>query len=176
MNLPLPHTATQAEILAYLARTTERYLEVGVQEGRSLETVLTNAKHLDEIALCDTWGSVSGGSGRGNHNHITALLSRCEWGGYTTYLDGDSREQLPGFSSVSLPYDLVHIDGGHSEDVAASDLKYGWRLCSHVMVVHDVSMQGVWLSLFAFLQTTPGIHVQLFVGGHGTAVLSRINP
>lgn len=177
---PLSVKLAQDEILKYLAEHARRYLEVGVQEGLSLD-IVCRAASLEHATLCDTWGTVSGGTGRGNHDHIEALLERLPRGhrpATVTYLDGDSRQRLPQIWVPMLTkdmFDLVHIDGGHSYDVAASDLKYGWDLCSDTMVVHDICMEDVWRAFYEFAQRDLVItnDVKCFYGGHGTAVVRR---
>jgi len=166
---------TQPELLVFYAVGCRSYLEVGVQEGRSLAAVVRGARgKIATVTLCDDWDRTSGGSGRGSHAHIVAMLDAMpefDSGVGVRFLDGDSRQTLP----VEVgSYDLVHIDGGHSYDVAASDLQHGWRLCGRRMLVHDISFKDVWTALYEFLQTATGVvSVRCFFGGHGTAVLER---
>jgi hypothetical protein len=163
------HLLTQAEILALLAPEARSYLEVGVQEGRSLGIVLDAGRSIRRVLLCDSWGNESGGSGRGNHDHIDRLLDG--WPGRLAFLDGDSRETLPNVESD--PYDLVHIDGGHGYDVVISDLRHGWRLCAAAMVVHDIAFPEVWRAFCDFAGEAEGLTVGCYFGGHGTAVVRR---
>lgn len=166
---------TQHELLDRLACSpnTRSYLEVGVQEGKSLMKVLAHG-HVTRVALCDTWGSVSGGSGRGDGDHIRLLLNGLILSKRPIkidFLDGDSKVQLP---LVNDRFDLVHIDGGHDYETALSDMREGWRVCMKTMVVHDVSMPEVWRALFEFGRITlTDESVRIFFGGHGTAVIER---
>lgn len=162
---------TQAELLTRYALGTHTYLEVGVQEGRSLFYVC-GVTHIERMALCDSWGTDSGGSGRGDHAHIEVLIDG--WNEETrpdsvTFLDGDSRELLPRFNET---FELVHIDGGHSYEVALSDLCEGWRLCSHIMLVHDISFPEVWRAVCDFM-SDKNFMIECHFGGHGTAVLAK---
>lgn len=165
--------AAQDELLAELARGIDSYLEVGVQEGESLRIVLTHGQPRS-VVLCDTWGRESGGTGRGNADHILRMLreDRSLFAPELTVLSEDSRTALPRLGGR---FDLVHIDGGHSLDVAASDLRHGWRLCSGVMVVHDIEFtEGVWPAFFRFMQDMKDpCDLRCHFGGHGTAVLRR---
>lgn len=168
----LTFRSTQAEVLAELARKARSYLEVGVQEGRSLALVLTARPAPARLVLCDDWGTDSGGTGRGSHEHLRPLLE--DFHGEVEFLDGDSRETLP---RLLVPFDLVHIDGGHSYEVASSDLQHGWRLCRRWMLVHDITFPEVWRALCEFAQGATGpMTVEVYFGGHGTAVVRRAEP
>lgn len=164
--------ATQAEVLAALAGGCRTFLEVGVQEGRTTELVCWSSGALDLAVLCDDWGSTSGGTGRGSGAHIERRLNQIPCRPkQVRYLNGDSRVMLP---QQEDRFDLVHIDGGHSYEVASSDLKHGWRLCAHDMVVHDISFADVWRAFYEFLSSARDVaQVQCFFGGHGTAVVRR---
>jgi hypothetical protein len=164
----------QHEILTELAKSTDSYLEIGVQEGHSLKAVLGSNPTIDRLLLCDSWGRDSGGSGRGSHFHIIDLLDQLKWAGSRLdFLDGDSRETLPPMYKLFTPFELVHVDGGHSYEVASSDLDYGWRLCSKRMVVHDVVFTEVYRALCEFLNAQTNVSINLFHGGHGTAIIER---
>lgn len=171
----LSFMTTQHELLSALALDARHYLEVGVQEGKSLEVVLRNRSALQTVTLCDTWGSESGGSGRGSHDHILNDPFFKSHKDNFAFLDGDSRVLLPMLlPECSRRFDLVHIDGGHSYDVASCDLQNGWQLCGGVMVVHDICMTEVWRAFYNFCQVTDDIHqMYVFFGGHGTAVMER---
>jgi len=50
---------------------------------------------------------------------------------------GDSRETVPKTAGEKV-YDLIHVDGGHDEDVVRSDLKNIRRLCGdHTIIISD---------------------------------------
>lgn len=100
------------------------YLEVGVREGDSLIRVL---KHVcpSKLYLCDDWGVVAGGTGRGNHNHIAALLDEQALNLNPVYLDGDSHVLL---KTVFESFQFITIDGDHSEEGAVKDLNDCWPL------------------------------------------------
>jgi hypothetical protein len=102
------------------------YLEIGVSHGDSLRVVL-NQCEPKYITLNDEWGSDSGGQSLGGHGHITALLSELKYGGRATYLDGSSHDQLPRHFFTRF-YDLITVDGDHSENGAWLDLLDAWPL------------------------------------------------
>jgi hypothetical protein len=168
--IQVPHPQTlQVDLLRHLAPSARSYLEVGVQEGLSLIAVCEANRALERIVLCDTWGSDSGGTGRGSNAHIAAMLPMLT-PARVQFLDGDSRVMLP---ALTASFDLVHIDGGHDYPVALSDLREGWRVCVSTMIVHDISFPGVWAALWELGQTLTHAHTELYFGGHGTAVIRR---
>ena len=103
----------------------ESYLEIGVREGDSLKIVLQHAKPA-RIYLCDTYGTGYGGSGRGSHDHIAALIKEIGYGGEVNYLDGDSTVLVPRLPLESM--DLIMVDGDHSATGAMADLENCYRL------------------------------------------------
>jgi hypothetical protein len=102
------------------------YLEIGVQEGKSVQLVVKSAPSLCFMTLIDTWGTEHGGTGRGGHNHISLMLEQEKYRGYTRFLDGSSHEILPTMRGEL--YDLILVDGDHSEFGATSDLADSWHL------------------------------------------------
>lgn len=102
------------------------YFEIGVSRGESLEVVLSNCTP-DHLTLCDEWGSESGGQSLKSHAHITELLNRLGYWGEVKYLDGSSHDLLPR-QFFGRQYDLITVDGDHSEDGARSDLNDCWPL------------------------------------------------
>lgn len=135
------------ELLAALAKDAMSYLEIGVQEGDSLAAVVRTNLSID-VALCDTWGGESGGTGRGDHAHIERRLDMIGHVGDRLYLDGKSEDLVP---NLRVLFDLVHIDGDHSVEGARGDLLRCWPLTRKWLVVHDQFFQGVRDATFEFL-------------------------
>ncbi|MHC4463552.1 MAG: class I SAM-dependent methyltransferase [Planctomycetota bacterium] len=115
-------------------------LEIGVRDGFMLSHLINENENLDQFLLCDTWGATYGGSNRGNHNHISALLQ--ELGRTTsriTFLDGDSHSLIPAHfcSHPEAVYDVCIIDGDHSGDGLWRDLV---NTVDHgnVLIAHDL--------------------------------------
>lgn len=95
------------------------YLEIGCREGDSLRRVVKANQSLERIVVCDTWGGVYGGTGRGSHQHIESLLASLGYAGSVRFLDGDSRVLIP---TLSCKFDLILVDGDHSDEGAEADL------------------------------------------------------
>lgn len=120
------------------ANYPERYLEIGTREGGSLVVVLENAPTLRRVVCADTWGGEWGGSGRGSHDHIDKLLSLRLYAGSVEYLDGDSKATIP---TLRETFDLVLVDGDHSEEGGRADLENTWPLVAPggCLVFHDIT-------------------------------------
>lgn len=110
------------ELLQQSARVLQPvvYLEVGVNEGRSLAAVLQVCRP-SMLILCDNWGSEFGGTGRGNHDHVEEMLR--DYSGSVKWLDGDSHMLLPQLRET---VDLALVDGDHSAAGALADLQDVW--------------------------------------------------
>jgi predicted O-methyltransferase YrrM len=122
-------------LLAEYASTTkpDSYLEVGTQEGNSIRAVL-GAHRIRRLVICDDWGNAAGGTGRGNHNHILPIVEGVE---SVTFFDGNSHETL---KRIREQFDLITVDGDHSESGAEEDLKDCWRLLKRggVLMMDDL--------------------------------------
>lgn len=120
------------------ANYPERYLEIGTREGGSLAVVLENAPTLRRVVCADTWGGEWGGSGRGSHDHIDKLLALRLYAGSAEYLDGDSKATIP---TLRETFDLVLVDGDHSEEGGRADLENTWPLVAAggCLVFHDIT-------------------------------------
>jgi predicted O-methyltransferase YrrM len=127
-GLPAAYHPSETEVLGDIARKMrpESYLEIGVAEGGSLVAFLFAAQgSVKRITLCDPWGKESCGSGRGSHTHIDILLKRIGYDGTVQYLDGDSNVLIP---QLTDKFDVIFIDGDHSEKSAGTDLLNCWPL------------------------------------------------
>jgi len=98
------------------------YLEIGVREGDSLRAVLDSSPAIERVVCADNWGGSYGGTGRGGHGHIEEIVSRYGSGVQSLrFLDGDSKETVPTLAGQR--FDLILVDGDHSWDGAAADLR-----------------------------------------------------
>lgn len=122
------HQYAIREAISRVCGKSESYLEVGVNEGTSLEVAIKECPTIKSITLVDMWGLDYGGTGRGNHNHIEQFLKEWGYAGETRFLDGNSHNILPRLIQDGMEYDLVTIDGDHSEEGGKKDLWDGWAL------------------------------------------------
>jgi len=140
-----PAKLDHRSFITYIAVNSkaESFLEIGVRDGDSTLAALKSG-YLKNLILCDTWGGSHGGTNRGNHSHIEKKL--LNYSGKVLYLDGYSKEQIPGkFDLHSI--DMTHVDGDHSTSEALIDFQIVWPLTKIVMVVHDIFMPSVWIAL-----------------------------
>jgi predicted O-methyltransferase YrrM len=114
------------------------YLEIGTRDGDSLRIVLEHAHTLELVCCADTWGGEWGGTGRGGHDHIDAMLASMLFVGEVRYLDGDSKQTIP---TLTETFDLILVDGDHSEEGGRADLENVWPLCAPggCIVFHDIT-------------------------------------
>lgn len=133
------------DVLRLLSVEAMSYVEIGVREGGSLLSVIS-ASSLTSLTLCDTWGTESGGTGRGNHDHISQLLKINNYTGNVAYLDKQS--QTVDWSSLPN-WDLANIDGSHLSNDAYMDMMSIWPKVN-TMVVHDISFPSVWSAVIRF--------------------------
>jgi Methyltransferase domain len=117
------------------------YLEIGVDGGGSLKTVLSMC-HPKRIILADCWNPKYSGHGITSNKHIKKVLGFHKYTGETIYLDGDSKETIPKFilDYPIKPVELILIDGDHSLEGALTDLLNCWPLLADdgVLVVDDI--------------------------------------
>lgn len=142
------------------------YLEIGVQEGKSVLVAIQSAPSISFMTLIDTWGTEHGGTGRGGHNHIAIMLEEAKYHGYARYLDGSSHTILP--TMLGEQYDMILVDGDHSKDGAPLDLRQSWPLLkpNGILLFDDLTcppyphMIETW---HYFINATPDAHELIFV-------------
>lgn len=104
------------------------YLEIGVDGGGSLETVIGAMKTpLERIVLCDKW-NWDVHPYLHDFNHIYKVLDNCGVNRKQTsveFRDGDSKLTVP---KIRETFDLITVDGDHSAEGGAADLQNTWPL------------------------------------------------
>ncbi len=100
-----------------------RYLEIGVRRGRSACAVASLAPTCD-LALFDMWIQDYAGMENPGPAFVRAELARVGHSGLCEFVDGDSHETLPRYFSDNpdATFDLITVDGDHSDDGATRDL------------------------------------------------------
>lgn len=156
-----------------LSPGVRRYLEVGCREGDSLRQIVANSPAIERVVVCDMWGPMYGGTGRGGHDHIDAMLNGFAYAGERLFLDGDSKELVP---TLREEFDLVLVDGDHSPAGARADLINCWPLVASggQLVFHDIchhAHPGLRALFHAFMdnQRDCGARHEI-LEGHGLAV------
>jgi len=165
----------QPDFLAYIAgvMAPKTYLEVGVRDGDSVFAVLRGTGTINKLILCDNWGYVHGGTGRGSHDFVAGKL-KPKFSGEVQYLDGNSSELLPTLQPRAA--DMSHVDGDHSVEGELSDLRLVWPRTRSVMVVHDIYMPSVWEAISTFLQEVVKqvSRTEMALGDTGTIAIWRV--
>ncbi|MBN1536758.1 MAG: class I SAM-dependent methyltransferase [Anaerolineales bacterium] len=113
----------------------ERYLEIGVRRGRSVCVVSRGCPTVDIYAF-DMWAPDYAGMPNPGPDFVQSELVRHGHQGKIIFTNGDSHHTLPEFfkQNPGLIFDLITVDGDHSEQGAWDDLK---------MVVPHLSPGGI---------------------------------
>jgi predicted O-methyltransferase YrrM len=99
------------------------YLEIGVRRGRSLAMVSAVAPTCG-IAGFDMWMPDYAGMPNPGPDFVTNELAQLGHQGPLELISGDSHETVPKFFDEypDTRFDLINVDGDHSEDGARADL------------------------------------------------------
>ncbi len=102
----------------------QNYLEIGVRRGRSMAVV---GATTPECHLCgfDLWTPNYAGMENPGPDFVITELKQLEHIGGLTLISGDSKETVPQFLNdhIELYFDLITVDGDHSEEGARTDLE-----------------------------------------------------
>lgn len=119
-----------ADVVTVLAAATRllrpsSYLEIGVRRGRSMAVVAAGAP-TSLILGVDLWQAGYASMENPGPDHVRAELQRVGHTGALELIRGDSHEVLPHVFAErpELSFDLILIDGDHSERGARRDLRF----------------------------------------------------
>jgi predicted O-methyltransferase YrrM len=121
------------------------YLEIGVRRGRSLAMVASQAPAC-HIVGCDLFIEGYAGMDNPGPDFVRAELARIGFSGRLDFLVGDSHEVLPDYfrTHPDAFFDLITVDGDHSETGALADLQTVMprMKIGGVLIFDDVSNHG----------------------------------
>lgn len=140
----------------------QSYLEIGVDGGGSLRTVLETAQRHryvpGRIDLCDLWTGHAGHTFK-DFEHIKPILA--QFSAHATFHPGDSGVTVP---NIRGPFDLILVDGDHSFEGAYTDLTNAWPLLrvGGMLVLDDLGhavYPGVHEAYRLWLANTEGVEM-----------------
>jgi predicted O-methyltransferase YrrM len=107
---------------AQLARPM-RYLEIGVRRGRSMAMVAATCPECDIVGF-DLWQTDYAGMPNPGPDLVIAEMKKLGYRGRLELISGNSHETLPRYlrQHPNIYFDLVTVDGDHSEKGAMLDL------------------------------------------------------
>ncbi len=118
-----------ADLLTFLYASAKliaprNYLEIGVRRGRSLAVIAATCPSCDIYGF-DMWMADYAGMPNPGPDFVAEELREIGFGGSLNLISGDSHETVPGFFAErpELTFDLINVDGDHSELGARADLE-----------------------------------------------------
>jgi predicted O-methyltransferase YrrM len=121
------------------------YLEIGVRRGRSLAMLASQAPAC-HIVGCDMFIAGYAGMDNPGPDFVRAELARIGFAGQLDFLVGDSHHVLPAYfrTHPDAFFDVVTVDGDHSEAGAVADLQTVMPRVKigGVLIFDDVSNQS----------------------------------
>jgi predicted O-methyltransferase YrrM len=102
----------------------QSYLEIGVRRGRSMAMVAATCPECDIVGF-DQWIADYAGMPNPGSDFVRAEMAKLGFAGRLQLIDGNSHETLPRFFAEHPDtfFDLITVDGDHSKQGAAQDLR-----------------------------------------------------
>jgi hypothetical protein len=158
----------------------ETYLEIGVRRGRSMAMVVHESPACD-IAGFDMWIQDYGGMENPGPDFVRAEMGRAGHTGVLELVVGNSHDTVPRYLAErpDAYFDLVTVDGDHSESGAEADLRTVMPRVKRggALVFDDIShpqhpeLAGVWERV---VRRDPRFNCWEFTGlGYGVGVAIR---
>jgi predicted O-methyltransferase YrrM len=118
-----------ADLLTFLQAATRlvkprNYLEIGVRRGRSMAIVAASEPQCDLYGF-DMWVQNYAGMPNPGPEFVKEEMKRLGHQGSLEMVSGDSHVTVPAFlkANPNLSFDLINVDGDHSESGARADLE-----------------------------------------------------
>lgn len=152
-------------VLYAAAKTIQprNYLEIGVRRGRSVCVVARGCPNVGVIAF-DMWVQGYAGMDNPGPDFVCSELSKHGHTGEVFFVNGDSHQTIPAFfrQNPGVTFDMITVDGDHSEEGAFDDLKnvIPYLSVGGILVFDDIShpahpyLLNVWkktMAMFPFL-------------------------
>lgn len=118
-----------SDLLTHLQATVElirpqNYLEIGVRRGRSLSVVARQCRQIDIVGF-DLWIQDYAGMPNPGEQFVLNELRKIGHCGNLELISGDSSITVPAYFNLNKDryFDLITVDGDHSESGALIDLE-----------------------------------------------------
>ena len=112
-NVPDPSRREKRIFLSKSVKGKKSVLEVGFNAGHSALLILSSNPHVKYVGV---------DIGEHSYTKEAARILRNHFGKRFKLITGDSTNVLPGLKLDKLKYDVIHVDGGHSQAQCLSDL------------------------------------------------------
>ena len=139
-------------------QATKRICEIGFNAGHSTMLLLLGRKTPLEFTIFDI----------GHHSYTRPCLEYIQKK-YTNiafeYIEGDSIQTMPAWirkhKHLMESYDVVHVDGGHSEPCIFNDMKNADALVKvdGIMIIDDTNID--YINKYVDLYLSSGLYIEL---------------